>query len=90
MEPNSGINIKKSRRSIKKIQVGWLNYDNDKRRYIAVRQSRGGGTRDVNVPLGVTVELIIQTAMEFFFPDGVSPYGVLSDMEVNLANYRQQ
>lgn len=41
-EPNSGINIKKSHRSIKKIQVGWLNYDSDKRRYIAVRQSRGG------------------------------------------------
>ena len=41
---------------LKKIQIGWMLYNEKDRRYVAVRMAKGGGTREVSLPLESTSE----------------------------------
>lgn len=34
----------------KRVQLGWLHYSDKQKRYVAVRQNKGGGTRDICDP----------------------------------------
>ena len=94
-EASSGLPHKKSRgkapggSGTKKVQIGWLHYSDKQKRYISVRQYKGGGTRDVHVSPTATADIIIETGKELFFPDGVSTFGKAEFMEFALANYRE-
>ena len=48
------------KKALKKIQLGWLHYDEKQKRFVAVRQTKGGGTRDVNFTLDTTADEIIE------------------------------
>ena len=73
----------------RKVQLGWLHYNDKQKRYIAVRQNKGGGTRDINLSPDATADIIIETGKELFFPDGVSAFGKAECMEFTLANYKE-
>ena len=94
-EASSGLPHKKSRgkapgaSGTKKVHIGWLHYSDHQKRYISVRQNKGGGTRDVHVSPTATADIIIETGKELFFPDGVSTFGKAEFMEFALANYRE-
>ena len=74
----------------KKIQLGWLHYDEKQERFIAVRQTKGGGTWDVNFTLDTTADEIIETGKTLFYPGGFSCFGDVEEMEFSLANYKQE
>ena len=57
---------------------------------MSIRQSKGGGTREVTLPLDATAEYIITIAKELFFPEGWSSFGREKDMSFFLANYKQE
>ena len=74
----------------KKIQLGWLHFQETVDRYVSIRQSKGGGTREITVCLDTTASQIIERAKELFFPDGVSSFGKEEDMSFSLANFKQE
>ena len=71
----------------RRIQMGWLHYDQQQGRYISMRLKRGGGTREVDVPLNADVHQILEIAKDVFFPQGNTTVGSLTDMEICLANF---
>ena len=73
----------------RKVQFGWLHYNDKQKRYIAVRQNNGGGSRDIYLSPDATADIIIETGKELFFPDGVSAFGKAEFMEFTLANYKE-
>ncbi|KAK3742020.1 hypothetical protein QZH41_014346 [Actinostola sp. cb2023] len=74
----------------KKIQLGWLHFDKKRKQFVAVRQSRGGGTRDIHLALDATVPQIIEIGKDLFFPDKSSLFGNMEMMDFSLANFRQE
>lgn len=43
-------------------------YSDKQKRYVAVRQNKGGGTRDIVLSIDATADSIIGTGKELFFP----------------------
>ena len=74
----------------RRIQIGWLHFDEHGGKYVSMRLNRGGGTREVDVPLNADVYEIMQTAQDIFFPDGRCDFGTISDMELDLANFKSE
>ena len=81
-------NVKQRSRTSKKVQVGWMHYNEDQQRYVAVRMSRGGGTRDINMSVQANIEMVLNTASSVFFPDGKSCFGNLDEMNCTVGNYK--
>lgn len=73
----------------KKVQLGWLHYSDRRKRYVAVRQIKGGGTRDISLSIDATADSIIEAGKELFFPGGISSFGSIDMMEFTLANYKE-
>ena len=71
----------------RRIQMGWLHYDQQQGRDISMRLKRGGGTREVDVPLNADVHQILKIAKHVFLPQGNTTVGPLTDMEICLANF---
>lgn len=70
------------------ISVGWMHFCQAKQRYISVRLARGGGSRNLAVPLSSTVSDLKKKMKTLFFPDGRSTYGEEDDMLFNLGNFK--
>ena len=76
-------------RGTKRVQLGWLHYSDKQKRYVAVRQNKGGGTRDISLSIDATADSIVETGKELFFPGGISSFGSIDMMEFTLANYKE-
>ena len=72
----------------RKFEMGWLHFSEEKGRYLAVRQSTGGGTRSISLPGTSKTSDIIDEARNLFFPQGESTFGSWLDMDYDLANFR--
>lgn len=48
---------------------------------MAVRQNKGGGTRDIVLSIDATADSIIGTGKELFFPGALSSFGSIDIME---------
>lgn len=96
LETVSSLPHKRSRRKApegsgtKRVQLGWLHYSDKQKRYVAVRQNKGGGTRDISLSIDATADSIIETGKELFFPGGISSFGSIDMMEFTLANYKEE
>ncbi|KAK2562533.1 hypothetical protein P5673_014209 [Acropora cervicornis] len=90
--PNLFDEAKKPQEKVKtrKIQIGWIHFNEKQERCISVRLQKGGGTREVHVPLNANVQKIVDIASEIFFQNRMSTFGPLEDMEVGLANFRSE
>jgi hypothetical protein len=51
----------------RRIQLGWLNFDKKENRYIHVRTTSWGGTRNMHFPAAYTKEKVRQAAIDVFF-----------------------
>ena len=49
---------------------------------------RGGGTRDVSIPIDSTKDDILKEMLDIFFPCGNSVFGNASIMKFNLGNFK--
>ena len=71
----------------RKCEIGWLHFSEEKGRYLAVRQSTGGGTRSMSWPGISRTSENIDEARNLFFPQGESTFGSWLEMDYNLANF---
>ena len=76
-------------KTIRKIEMGWMHYDNEKRVFKQVRAKRGGGTRKLNVSKDAQKRELIQDAARLFFPNERNSLGSLTDFELDLTNYQE-
>ena len=65
-----------------------MNYDKKKNDFVTVRESTEGGTRAVAFPNTANGNDILSTFKELLFPEGISKFGKLSNMDVKLGNFK--
>ena len=53
-------------KSMRRLEVGWKNYDSKLHKYVVVRPCKGGGTRHFKVPGSTTMSEMMQMASEVF------------------------
>lgn len=70
------------------IQCGWMHYDNKRGRFIPVRLDKGGGTRNLSISTETKVSNLLPQMTSIFFPDGMSVYGNISDMIIDIGNFK--
>ncbi|KAK3703507.1 hypothetical protein QZH41_002223 [Actinostola sp. cb2023] len=73
----------------RKFNMGWIHYDEKKRKYIPVRYAKGGGSRQLDLPADSSKEDVIVYAKSLFFPDDQSIFGTPSEMDLELGNFSQ-
>lgn len=74
---------------MRKVEIGWMHYDNEKEAFKQVRAKRGGGTRKVDISKDAQKRDLIQEAIDLFFPDGRNSQGPLTDFELDLKDYQK-
>ncbi|XP_032446109.1 uncharacterized protein LOC116737195 [Xiphophorus hellerii] len=89
-EEQSETTVKKNALKTKrKIEIGWLLYDEEQQAFKQVRARRGGGTRKVDVSKDAKKSEIIQMAIGLFFPNGRNREGSIADFEMDLKDYQE-
>jgi len=79
---------KYAKRNTRRIEVGWLHYESKSNNAVRqVRPAKGGGTRHLMVASDTTVAQVMQSALDIYFPDGVSQKGRLEDFEFSTVNF---
>jgi len=73
-------------RENRRIEVGWHDLDPASQNYKQVRSQNGGGIRHLSVPKSMTVEDILHSALQLFFPDGKNKKGDIGDFEFEIRN----
>ena len=71
-----------------KVYLGWQHYMSDQGRFKQVRLSKGGGIREVFLPVSTSYVDLLKIATTTFFPKGVSHVGVASEMQLKLGNFQ--
>ena len=79
---------KQMKKSTRKIQLGWKNYQTDKRDYISVRLSNGGGSRNLDVNNEANLREIKDLAIAEFFPQSTSKLGNVEDFTFKVGNFK--
>ncbi|XP_030593917.1 uncharacterized protein LOC115786048 isoform X2 [Archocentrus centrarchus] len=74
---------KNAERQTRKIELGWLNYQDSV--YKQVRRPTGGGTREMIVRKDDLVSSLLEKGKKLFFPNGNSKKGKLEDFEFMLS-----
>jgi len=73
-------------RENRRIEVGWHDFEPASQTHKQVRSQNGGGIRHLSVPKSMTVEDILQSALQLFFPDGKNKKGDIGDYEFEIRN----
>lgn len=76
-----------ARKSKRRVDVGWLNYDIDMKSYTQVRQRTGGGTRKMSVNVQATFRDLLEESKQLFFPHGVSNKGMVDEFEFTIRSF---
>lgn len=75
----------------RKVQLGWLHWNEKTEKFQSVRMMKGGGSREVDMPLEATVDEITAECVRLFFPNGLSKfYGKATSMDFGLANFKTE
>lgn len=61
-----------AKRIVRRIEVGWMDFDEEKGGFKQVKSVSGGGTRHLSVDKNETVSNIKLMAENLFFPNGTS------------------
>ena len=83
--PLGNINAAKATR---RLEMRWLHQYAVGQTHKQVRVRSGGGTRNLNVFKTCTIQDILNTAVETFFPDGNSKLGSWSDIEAEMRDFK--
>ncbi|XP_068677159.1 uncharacterized protein [Montipora foliosa] len=74
--------------ALKKTQVGWHHYNEDLECHVYVRLAKGGGTRELMVPLSATEDDMIDLLTNVSFPEGYSVHGYTHELKLKLADFK--
>ena len=72
----------------RKVKLAWQHYNEETKRYVMVRESTGGGEREMSMSTTADVPQILSILIDLFFPNGVSSRGQSSDMDFYLGNFQ--
>ena len=78
----------KKTQTSKKIQIGWQHYSENEMRYVSVRLVKGGGTREISVPIQSSYVEVLSIMKEVYFPDGMSTFGDADIMTFEVGNFK--
>ncbi|KAB0790677.1 hypothetical protein PPYR_12030 [Photinus pyralis] len=81
--------LKHKRKATRVVQVGWMNFNEQNKKFQQVRLNKGGGTRSISVDRDCQVKMILEKAIEIFFPNGISPSGPVNSFEFKLLDFKQ-
>ena len=73
----------------RRIELGWMDYENSTKNYKQVRKQNGGGTRHVEVSKTAQIATILKLGQDLFFPDGVSKKGPIKDFNFTVNDFRE-
>ena len=83
--------FKPAKEKIRKIQLGWLHWNEKPGKFQSVRMFKGGGSREVDMPVEATKDAIIAECVGLVFPNGSSKFlGKATDMDFGLANFKTE
>ena len=87
-ETSSGQNSasKNALKTMRKVELGWMNFDKKMDCFKQVRTKRGGGTRKVTVSKDAEREDLIKEAIKLYFPSILGP---ITCFDVDLKDYQQ-
>ncbi|XP_070537118.1 uncharacterized protein [Ptychodera flava] len=71
----------------RKVEFGWLDFDNTSKSYRQVRSKRGGGTHRVAVNKKCQRNDLLELAKNYFFPNGISPKGKMEEFDFDLKDF---
>ncbi|KAJ0060284.1 hypothetical protein NL108_007791, partial [Boleophthalmus pectinirostris] len=63
---------KNAKRKMRRVELGWMNFNEFEERYKQVKSINGGGTRSLTISVKQTMEDIKVLAENLFFPNGLS------------------
>ena len=75
---------------LKRIQIGWMHYNDKENRYVAVHMGKGGGTREVSFPIQATSAAMMDEIKIYFFRTEMSVFGRTNAMTFKLGNFTRQ
>ncbi len=75
---------------MKKVNLGWKHFRDDKHGYVLVPLSKGGGSRTVEVPVNISRTELIQMCKNLFFLNEQSIFGTSDEMLMDLANFKDE
>ena len=76
--------------SEKTVFLGWMHFDIFKRKYISVRQARGGGIQHESFNNNVSANEITQKMKSYFFVGRNSFHGKEEEIEFMLGNFQEE
>lgn len=83
--------IRKSRKkTVRKVNLGWLHFNESSQTYVQVKTQKGGGVRVVDLHVLSAKDVIINTGKDCFFPNGSGSFGPSDEMEFSISNFQQQ
>ena len=74
----------------KKVQLGWKHFKEEAEDYFLVPLVKGGGCRQVELPLSTNKYELMKTCKGLYFPDGTSIFGKEEEMTFDLANFKNE
>ena len=77
-----------AKREMRRIELGWLDFDNKIGDFRQVRTQSGGGTRSLNIPVSASQEDVIEVGKNLFFPDGRSKKGLVGNFDFVLKDFQ--
>jgi hypothetical protein len=80
---------KNAAKNSRRIELGWLCYDNGSRRFQQVRKAYGGGTRHLVVPKEITMSEMPDIAIPLFFPGGTSKKGSAESFTFEIRDFSE-
>lgn len=84
-ESSDIVGSKHAVKATRRIEMGWLHFDNGS--YRQVKAKNGGGTRHLSVQKSATMGELLETGKGLFFTNGFSSKGPVEDFEFNIRDY---
>lgn len=77
-------------RKQRRVNLGWMDFDFNKKRYKQVKAINGGGTRHVSFDKNMTAGEILSIAQDTFFPDGESKNKKLTSYDTEIQSSQME
>ncbi|XP_066566940.1 uncharacterized protein LOC136754734 isoform X2 [Amia ocellicauda] len=79
-----------AKRKDRRVEIGWMDYDEKTEEYRQVRAAKGGGTRHLRVDKSTKIEELRKIAQDIFFPDGSYKKWNIKDVNTEICDFGQQ
>ncbi|KAH3754262.1 hypothetical protein DPMN_188927 [Dreissena polymorpha] len=75
-------------RTAKRVELGWMNFNEKSMDFKQVRQTGGGGVRHLTINKTLVVQTLLEHAKETCFPPGNSKHGSVEEFDMEIKNFQ--